>query len=855
MEWLKMSKKLLGIICTLSLILGLSSYYLVQSQLFVSAEAQDGDIAELQTEGEVDEETNDDGDSAEGKEVVDTEIVDEKQGEEKSKTGDAVTNSTKSIKSTVKTKNEQKKTQIELNQQPISAFFPDSTLANVVARQLKKSDANEMISETEFGLIRLINYHGKKGPQITNLEGMQYLKNLRTLELPWNNIDNLSSLTGLTQLKKLNLMVNKVTDLAPLQNLTNITTLIIRGNNVSDLGSLSPLTKLAKLDMGLNPIEHLGPIRNLIGLKDLQADFNNISNVEPLSGLKQLQLLDLNQNKLTDINALNGLSSLKELRIGISKTGGLKDNISDFSVLSLLHSLEKLDIEGRGIDRISDDILMRLKGLKVEYSNITDFTRFLKFSNLTTLSLGGNEIEDITLLKDASLPNLRELDLSSNYIIDLTPFKTAQLPQLIDLDLTGQSNKDMIFFPHAKDLAIPNIIKDVDGQLVAPSAFIPAEFGRYEESNIIWSLPLPMRNVERNVSHKWDKKVQIGNVLTSYTGTYQARVYEHFPVTFEVDGGTLGEPLDLIPNTLLDEPAAPNKTGYTFVGWFTKSSGGQKWNFQAQTTPREPLTLYARYATNVHTVIFKNGEELIEQALVEFDAEITEPTQPEKTGYKFVGWFTDEEGLQQWNFKENKMPDGDITLYARFERQYDIAKWEIKAKSIEWNKAHFLKLQADEKKLESELIKHSEVKVYDENGECICNWSDGMFRVTNLQDLINISAESDYEVHLAYLGPVLAIDVEPLLSTHVTLTVLAADTGDKVGENNSNQDNNGSGNVNTGTGGDEDAAKLTQTGEYTNEKLLFSIMLILCSIIILVIPFVQKKLQENKINLKQLFKL
>ncbi|EAF1122880.1 LPXTG cell wall anchor domain-containing protein, partial [Listeria monocytogenes] len=50
--------------------------------------------------------------------------------------------------------------------------------------------------------------------------------------------------------------------------------------------------------------------------------------------------------------------------------------------------------------------------------------------------------------------------------------------------------------------------------------------------------------------------------------------------------------------TLVKEPTAPTKQGYTFTGWYDAETGGTKWDFTKDKMPASDLTLYARYEKN-----------------------------------------------------------------------------------------------------------------------------------------------------------------------------------------------------------------------------------------------------------------
>ena len=51
---------------------------------------------------------------------------------------------------------------------------------------------------------------------------------------------------------------------------------------------------------------------------------------------------------------------------------------------------------------------------------------------------------------------------------------------------------------------------------------------------------------------------------------------------------------------------------------------------------------------------------------VAFTDKITVPAVPNRQGYTFVGWYTDNTFARAWNFAVDTMPDNSLTLYAKW---------------------------------------------------------------------------------------------------------------------------------------------------------------------------------------------
>lgn len=86
-----------------------------------------------------------------------------------------------------------------------------------------------------------------------------------------------------------------------------------------------------------------------------------------------------------------------------------------------------------------------------------------------------------------------------------------------------------------------------------------------------------------------------------------------------------------------------NRTGYTFKGWYTGKTDGVLLAEESIYKIAEDVVLYARWVPNSYYVIFdaNGGEVAIDRTMVVYDSEYGLLSVPERTGYTFVGWYTD----------------------------------------------------------------------------------------------------------------------------------------------------------------------------------------------------------------------
>ena len=127
-------------------------------------------------------------------------------------------------------------------------------------------------------------------------------------------------------------------------------------------------------------------------------------------------------------------------------------------------------------------------------------------------------------------------------------------------------------------------------------------------------------------------------------------------VKFNRDGGSAVSEIIVPESGIVEEPTAPTKSGYMFLGWYLKD---QKFDFSTPVT--STITLKAKWAEAVTVYLQVLGE--TQEILVPKNQTFVLPT-PEREGYSFVGWFKDQQTSEVFLFTETIT--SNITLYAKW---------------------------------------------------------------------------------------------------------------------------------------------------------------------------------------------
>ena len=159
-----------------------------------------------------------------------------------------------------------------------------------------------------------------------------------------------------------------------------------------------------------------------------------------------------------------------------------------------------------------------------------------------------------------------------------------------------------------------------------------------------------------------------GSALTGNITLY-AKWLHNYTITFNPNGGSSISSYTgaKIPSNVHTASAyKPTKSGYTFDGWYTNSSLTTRATAGATLTGN--ITLYAKWVSNGYTITFNpNGGSFISSYTgtnIPSDINTFSDYRPIRTGYTFVGWYTDSSLTTP--VSAGATLTGNITLYAKY---------------------------------------------------------------------------------------------------------------------------------------------------------------------------------------------
>ncbi|MBO7143766.1 MAG: InlB B-repeat-containing protein [Salinivirgaceae bacterium] len=130
-----------------------------------------------------------------------------------------------------------------------------------------------------------------------------------------------------------------------------------------------------------------------------------------------------------------------------------------------------------------------------------------------------------------------------------------------------------------------------------------------------------------------------------------------YTIAFNTNSGSAVDTIKADYGAAITAPAAPTREGYTFDGWDKALP---------ETMPAQNLTLRAKWIINKYTITFDtDGGTAMAAMSVNYSKPVSEPAEPRKKGYTFVGWDSEIPA---------KMPAENLTIKALWKaNQYTIS--------------------------------------------------------------------------------------------------------------------------------------------------------------------------------------
>ncbi|HME54016.1 MAG TPA: leucine-rich repeat domain-containing protein [Candidatus Lokiarchaeia archaeon] len=277
------------------------------------------------------------------------------------------------------------------------------------------------------------------------IEGLENISDsLILMNLRGNDLETISRLPSMPNLKNLDLDQNRLTNLEGLDNVPHLTNLSAVGNEISSINGLESLDMIKGLDLSENHITSMKELESFHALEELSLRANLLNEICGIDSMNQLKMLLLSQNNLKELNPLENKSSLETLWIN-------ENQISSIDSLSGCTNLAELDIRDNQITNI--DVFAQLPNLYLVHAEnnlITNLPPLDTFMHANEEYVGGgfffsnNQIETIKMNHEIIVG---ELWLDHNRLTDAEWILHIWLEDTFDLHIM-----DNPFTPEAEPI-------------------------------------------------------------------------------------------------------------------------------------------------------------------------------------------------------------------------------------------------------------------------------------------------------------------------------------------------------------------------------------------------------------------
>lgn len=242
----------------------------------------------------------------------------------------------------------------------------------------------------------------------------------------------------------------------------------------------------------------------------------------------------------------------------------------------------------------------------------------------------------------------------------------------LKITVTGKRDVTAVF-----ELKSYTVTWNANGGTVSPASVSKTH------GSTLGTLPTPTRAATAEYSYTfagWFTAASDGTQISSTTTvTGNVTYYAHwtatkrsYTATFNGNGGSTPSPSSITKkyNAALGTLPTCSRTGYTFLGWYTASSGGTK--ISTTTVVTKDITYYAQWSINSYTLTFNPNGGTVTPTSKDLEYNSAYGTLPTPTRasdaqytYTFAGWYTAATGGTQVT-AATKMAAKDTTVYAHW---------------------------------------------------------------------------------------------------------------------------------------------------------------------------------------------
>lgn len=144
---------------------------------------------------------------------------------------------------------------------------------------------------------------------------IQYMTNLKTLCICFQERADLSCLKDKPYLEELSLIHSHIKDVSPIAECTNLKKLSLGWNQIEDVSALSGLEQLESLGVWNNNIQDISMLGALKHLTYFDVSNNQINNIECINSMDDLYECWVNNNEISDFSPLDSCGKLGILMV------------------------------------------------------------------------------------------------------------------------------------------------------------------------------------------------------------------------------------------------------------------------------------------------------------------------------------------------------------------------------------------------------------------------------------------------------------------------------------------------------------------------------------------------------------